>query len=178
MMRFFWPLLFLSLCFPAPLVSNTVLYVKPTQDTRCPGKPCHTLDEYNANSTQYIVSDTTMRFLPGNHNLSNPLSVSGINNIILMSTNQSSVTEISVASIVSFSNVSHLAFVNLKLIVAEVRTVVNIENVFNLNMSETSILGTGSVLMLTNAMGNSLFSEVEITGGTQFKYTDNIEQFP
>ena len=61
-----------------------MLYVKPTKDTPCPSEPCHTLDEYAQNATQYFVSDTAMEFLPGTHNLSKPLHISGINNLSLL----------------------------------------------------------------------------------------------
>ena len=82
-------LLLLSLGFPAPLPAGaaTVLYVKPTESTPCPGEPCHTLDEYAQNASQYFVSDTTVEFLPGTHKLSQPLYVSGVINLSLVARN-------------------------------------------------------------------------------------------
>ena len=79
----------LSLGFPAPLPAGaaTVLYVKPTESIPCPGEPCHTLDEYAQNTSQYFVSDTAVVFLPGTHNLSQPLHISGVNNLSLITRN-------------------------------------------------------------------------------------------
>ena len=69
-------LILLSLGLPAllPAGAATVLYVKPTKDTPCPSEPCHTLDEYAQNTSQYF-SGTTIEFLPGTHNLSKPLHI-------------------------------------------------------------------------------------------------------
>ena len=49
-------LILLSLGLPAllPAGAATVLYVKPTKDTPCPSEPCHTLDEYAQNTSQYF----------------------------------------------------------------------------------------------------------------------------
>ena len=69
-------LILLSLGLPAllPAGAATVLYVKPTKDIPCPSEPCHTLDEYAQNTSQYF-SGTTIEFLPGTHNLSKPLHI-------------------------------------------------------------------------------------------------------
>ena len=83
-----FPLFLLSLGFPAllPAGAATVLYVKPTKDTPCPSEPCHTLDEYAQYTSQYF-SGTTIEFLPGTHNLSKPLHISGIHNLSLLGRN-------------------------------------------------------------------------------------------
>ena len=72
---------------PLPTEAATVLYVKPTESTPCPGEPCHTLDEYAQNTSQYFVSNTTVEFLPGTHILSQPLHISGVNNLSLITRN-------------------------------------------------------------------------------------------
>ena len=81
-------LFLLSFGFPAPFPAGaaTVLYVKPTKDTPCPSEPCHTLDEYAQYTSQYF-SGTTIEFLPGTHNLSKPLHISGIHNLSLLGRN-------------------------------------------------------------------------------------------
>ena len=106
-------LLLLSLGSPAPLPAGSVLYVKPTEETPCPGEPCHTLDEYAQNATQYLVSDTTMEFLPGSHILSQPLNIRGISNLFLTARNATrNETIIRLSEAVWFTNVSNLTFVD------------------------------------------------------------------
>ena len=113
------PTLFLFLLYllgfraPLPTEAATLLYVKPTESTPCPGEPCHTLDEYAQNASQYFVSDTTVEFLPGTHNLSQPLCVSGINNLSLVARNAArNETVIRLSEALWFTNVSNLTFVD------------------------------------------------------------------
>ena len=78
-------LLFLSLGgFPSG--GATVLYVKPTEETQCPGEPCHTLDEY-AQTNSSIFNDATMEFLPGTHTLSQIFMFIDVSNLIMTATN-------------------------------------------------------------------------------------------
>ncbi len=60
------------------------LYVKPTENTSCPDEPCHLLDQYVQNTTQYFVSNIMFAFLPGNHSLSQSIIVSGVTNLALV----------------------------------------------------------------------------------------------
>lgn len=53
-------LLFLALP-SAPIT----IYVTPTAQTKCPAEPCHTLAQYAEEDAKYLVSNTTMVFLPG-----------------------------------------------------------------------------------------------------------------
>ena len=110
-------LLLLSLGFPAPFPAEavTVLYVKPTESTPCIGEPCHTLDEYALNTSQYFVSNTTVEFLPGTHNLSQPLHISGVNNLSLVvgnTTMDENETVIRLYEALWFTNVSNLTFID------------------------------------------------------------------
>ena len=106
-------LLLLSLGSPALLPTGSVLYVKPTEETPCPGDPCHTLDEYAQNATQYLVSDTTMEFLPGSHILSQPLNIRGISNLFLTARNDTrNETIVRLSEALWFTNVSNLTFVD------------------------------------------------------------------
>ena len=90
-----------------------MLYVKPTEYTTCPGEPCHTLDEYALSASQYFVSDTTVKFLPGTHNLSQPLNISGVNNLSLITRNATrNETVIRLSEALWFTNVSNLTFVD------------------------------------------------------------------
>ena len=66
------------------LTEAAVLYVKPTEETKCPGDPCHTLDEYASNATH--PNDTIMKFLPGIHDLNRPFPFTHASNITLKTT--------------------------------------------------------------------------------------------
>ena len=84
-------LLLLSLCFttPTPAQADTILYVKPTEGTKCPSEPCHTLDEY-VNETHhheyFPYNNTIMKFLPGTHNLSEVFHFHNLTNLTLEAT--------------------------------------------------------------------------------------------
>ena len=84
-------LLLLSLGFtaPTPAQADTILYVKPTEGTKCPGEPCHTLDEYvnETNHREYFpYNNTIMIFLPGTHNLSEVFQFHGATNLTMEAT--------------------------------------------------------------------------------------------
>ena len=84
-------LLLLSLGFtaPTPAQADTILYVKPTEGTKCPGDPCHTLDEY-VNETHhheyFPYNNTIMKFLPGTHNLSEVFHFHHLTNLTMEAT--------------------------------------------------------------------------------------------
>ena len=84
-------LLLLSLSFTTPThaQADSLLYVKPTEDTKCPSEPCHTLDEY-VNETHhheyFPYNNTVMKFLPGTHNLSEVFQFHGATNLTLEAT--------------------------------------------------------------------------------------------
>ena len=63
-----------------PLCEAAVSYVKPTQplNVTCPGQPCYTLEDYLHNSTRYFSSNTTFKFLSGNHIVCCSFDVHGI----------------------------------------------------------------------------------------------------
>ena len=84
-------LLLLSLGFtaPTPAQVDTILYVKPTEGTKCPGEPCHTLDEYvnETNHHEYFpYNNTIMKFLPGTHNVSEVFQFHNLTNLTLEAT--------------------------------------------------------------------------------------------
>ena len=58
--------------------ANNTYYVKPTNDTQCPGEPCLTLSQYIQESGRYFVSNTTMLFLPGEHQLDSTFLVENV----------------------------------------------------------------------------------------------------
>ena len=64
--------------------SGTVLYVTPTLETPCPAKPCHTLSQYAHNVSEYITTDTTFVFLPGDHSLDTDFNISDISSLAIV----------------------------------------------------------------------------------------------
>ena len=79
-------LLVFSLGFAAaiPTQAGKIIYVKPSEETKCPGEPCHTLDDYvkeTSHHKNFPYSDTIMEFLPGTHNLSEAFYFQGASNL-------------------------------------------------------------------------------------------------
>jgi len=70
------PLLVLSTTCSAP--SHTTLYVKPTLDTLCLTNPCLTLSEYAQETDHYLISNTTVLLLPGDHVLTVNFTVENV----------------------------------------------------------------------------------------------------
>ena len=71
-------LLLLVLSTTCSAASHTTLYVKPTLDTLCPTDPCLTLSEYAQETDRYLVSNTTLLLLPGDHVLSVNFTVENV----------------------------------------------------------------------------------------------------
>ena len=57
-------------------------YITPSLSVHCPGDPCITLPQLDANSTSYLGNETNVSliFLPGNHSLDGELSLSHADN--------------------------------------------------------------------------------------------------
>ena len=83
-------LLLVSFAAPTPAQADSILYVKPTEGTKCPSEPCHTLDWYvnETNHNKYFpYNNTVMKFLPGTHNLSERFNFHNLTNLTLEATN-------------------------------------------------------------------------------------------
>ena len=76
----------LLLCCLGNVHGITEYYVKPTEfgNMSCPGEPCHTLNHF-ASSMHNTWSGVVVRFLPGNHSLSQSLYISSSSNLHLTS---------------------------------------------------------------------------------------------
>ena len=82
-------LLLVPFTVPIPAQADSILYVKPTEGTKCPGEPCHTLDWYvnETNHHEYFpYNNTVMKFLPGTHNLSEVFNFHHLTNLTLEAT--------------------------------------------------------------------------------------------
>ena len=83
-------LLLVSFAAPTPAQADSVLYVKPTEGTECPGEPCHTLDWYvneTNHNNDFPYNNTLMKFLPGTHNLGEGFNFHNLTNLTLEATN-------------------------------------------------------------------------------------------
>ena len=161
-------LLFLGLPALLPAGAATVLYVKPTEDTPCPGAPCHTLDEYVQNASQYFVSDTSVKFLPGTHSLSQPLNISGVNNLSWVARNAArNETIIRLFEALQFTNVSNLTLLDSTLVFGyNNRTFLGLESVLHLKVSHVIFQSVSSTdthpgIVVRNVFGSSTFERVD-----------------
>ena len=145
-----------------------MLYVKPTEDTTCPGEPCHTLDEYAQNAPQYFISDTSVEFLPGTHSLSQPLNISGVNNLSWVARNAArNETVIRLFEPLQFTNVSNLTLLDSTLVFGyNNRTFLGFESVLHLKVScvifqSVSSTDTHPEIVVRNVFGSSIFEQVD-----------------
>ena len=168
------PTLFLFLLYllgfraPLPTEAATVLYVKPTESTSCPGEPCHTLDEYAQNASQYLISDTTVEFLPGTHDLSQPLNISGVNNLSLITRNATrNETVIRLSETLWFTNISNLTLLDTTLVFGyNNHTFLGFESVLHMKVSRVIFQSVSSTvthpeIVVRNVFGSSTFEQVD-----------------
>ena len=161
----------------------TILYVKPTEDTQCPGKPCHTLEWYAQNETH---SNTIMSFLPGTHNLTTYYEASNISNLTLMATWTDDVIVnclyIQSWSGMTFKNISNLTIKGLTFFQCNVvdakhywQGALVFLNINNLRMFQV-ILQAFPIggMCATNLFGNCAFEDVHIDGGKFTRLQDSI----
>ena len=73
------------------------LYVTPQPGTPCPGEgsdPCHTLNEYAHNMSEYLSANITFLFLPGTHFLDIHMLVNGTTKLTLQANSSDSIPTI------------------------------------------------------------------------------------
>ena len=90
-------------------------YVIPSSSTECPSDPCYSLGDVVQNPSQYFVSNTAIKFLPGHHqtNITKDLSVliKDVKNISMIGYNESSNSVIHCTGSLGF------AFINVTMLV-------------------------------------------------------------
>ena len=135
----------------------TILYVKPTEDTQCPGEPCHTLEWYARNETH---SNTIMSFLPGTHNLTTDYNASHISNLTLMATQTDDVIVNCVRQMESFSfmDISNLTIKGLTFSKCYDLVFSNINDLhmFQVEIHNPELQGIRAI----NLFGNCVFEEI------------------
>ena len=56
--------------------TESTYHIKPTHDTPCPAEPCLTFSAYAQDD--FLTSNTTLIFLPGNHSLDRDIAVTNV----------------------------------------------------------------------------------------------------
>jgi len=169
-------LLLAALCLcPA----QTIQYVRPSIDTHCPGDPCLTLSEYVQDSFLYFNSDTTMVFLPGDHDLKGELFVSAISNFTMhgsASLFPNVTTRVVCRGITSIfiSSVSGLLISNLAFVSCRTDTLA----VFTFSSVDLQILNCSfhdnTNLMILATDSNILMKETDVSSNSaEFLQTEN-----
>ena len=109
--------LFLVLGYLDLIECEVMYYITPSPSDPCLEKPCLTLSQFATNTSKYLDSNTTMIFLPGNHNLDTNLTVAKVESFMILSNSTSMVyaiftfdTKITCkqSTMFKFNSVSHL----------------------------------------------------------------------
>ena len=143
--------------------TQSTYYVKPTPDTPCPSEPCLTLSEYAQGTGPLFASNTTMVFLPGDHQLYNDMGITNITSFTMVggSTTLPDITSNIVCTGPSsfiFQNISYLKIHALELndcgsatLAAMQVSAIQFElsNSAFYNIRNTSLEATGSDLTIT-----------------------------
>ena len=69
--------------------AQNTYYIKPTPSTPCHEDPCNTLSQYMSESEQYLTSNTTIVFLPGEHVLQHNVTVSNVGRLAFIGSSSS-----------------------------------------------------------------------------------------
>ena len=94
-------------------------HIVPSPDHDCPVQSCLTLSSFAANVSQYLESNTSLIFQPGNHTVHSELNITNVAEFSMMShsTNQSNlhiICEESSISFFIFEAVDHIYITDLK----------------------------------------------------------------
>ena len=107
--------LLFSLCCSIFPTDAELIYVKPSgtdESNGCPAQPCLMLRDYANEASQYFQDNTTFKFLPGLHYLEDPIQLTNISNIALVSSDYRTSTSIFLGL---FANISWTNCCNIKI---------------------------------------------------------------
>ena len=94
--------------------AGEVYYITTNSTDLCTAQPCLTLSQFAANSSHYLHSNTTLVFVPGMHYLSEiNLTLSNVDNIVLMSENSTAQIECGSDSHIHFNQSQNVHITNL-----------------------------------------------------------------
>ena len=141
--------------------TQSTYYVKPTPDTPCPSEPCLTLSEYTQGAGPLFTSNTTMVFLPGDHQLYNDMGITNITTFTMVGDSATLTSNIVCTGPAAFifQNISYLKIHALELGYCGSATLAamqlsaipqfELSNSAFYNSRNTSLKATGSDLAIT-----------------------------
>ena len=82
----FYYVCLIVLCTCSTFEASDVYYhIKPSMNASCPEEPCLTLSQFATHTEDYLESNTTLFFLPGQHNLSLEINITTITKLSMTS---------------------------------------------------------------------------------------------
>ena len=167
--------LILVALFTQTQASTDIYYITTNSPDPCTVQPCLTLSQFAANSTDYILSNTTLVFLPGTHHLSKVnLTLSSMDNFVLTSENLAQIKCTSDSSI-HFSQAHCIRITNLEFIGCGGNVV---EGVIKFLVNNTKFEGqenSGTALELTGTIAQ-IFNSTLVSNrkGSYWLYFDGF----
>ena len=127
-----------------------VNYVTPNGSMPCPTDqhPCFTIDEYASQVDKFFLSDSSFRFVPGNHSLNIGLTISGINNVSFKGLPNNSVTIVVLNRLacISWEDCDNIEITNINFIIeSEFSCVLSFYSVFCVKLLNITIFGNGHI---------------------------------
>ena len=108
--------------------AGEVYYITANSTNLCTVQPCLTLSQFAAISSHYLHSNTTLVFLPGTHYLSSiNLTLSNVDNFVMMSENSPAQIKCTSNSHLYFSQSLYIHITNLEFIGCGVNVVKHVE---------------------------------------------------
>ena len=143
-------------------IADSVLYVRPSPLVPCPAEPCHTLSEYAHNVSHYSISNTTLIFLSGTHELDTSLTVSGLTSLQLLGNTSEPTSCKVVCTQPAHVNVSNVAYVFISALSfsscggAGVKSALYITNAHNCNLDSCQLCNSNNANGLQISSTNSV----------------------
>ena len=138
----FYYVCLIVLCTCSTFEASDVYYhIKPSMNASCPEEPCLTLSQFATHTEDYLESNTTLYFLPGQHNLSLEINVTTITKLSM--TSRPTISNSPSATIACEGNASF--------------TFSNIEEVYIGHMRFSGCYGHKSISVQMFELENSLF---------------------
>ena len=158
-------------------------YVTPTlpTGTPCPGQPCLTLDQYIANSSTYITSNTVFKLLPGRHDITRSFVAQNIESITIESdVDGESNPQVQIGGVSSHYRLQFINAVDVNIAGIELDNLrLSLEYAKNVTLHRVVVGGLRAAIIMNNTIDTSLsFCNVKnnnITGvNLQNSYNTNI----
>ena len=145
-------LLFLT---PVLLASNHQFYIRPSEESLCLGEPCYLLPHVLRNAAEYLISNTTLIFTPGNYFISEQIRpvIFGVNNLTLIGSSNTVVYCIAQFGLI-IADVTDLVISNLSFFNCSAELVDHINGLAAVN-SDVTLINTS----FSNSKGTYIVSE-------------------